>query len=63
MEEGRGDGGERWCLGKDNKGEEVKTTGRTRTRRQGACKRRHVACADNEGVWCGREKREGLKGV
>ena len=27
MEEGRGDGGERWCLGKDKKGEEVRRRG------------------------------------
>jgi hypothetical protein len=27
VEEGRGDGGERWCLGKDNKGEEVRRGG------------------------------------
>jgi hypothetical protein len=60
VEEGIGDGGERWCVGKDNKGERVRRRD-ARTSRQGACKRKNVSCADR-GSWCGREKREGLKG-
>jgi hypothetical protein len=39
LKEGTADGGERWCLGKDNMGEEVRRRG-ARTREDRACKRR-----------------------
>ena len=41
MKEGTGDGGDRWCLVKDNKGEMARRRG-TRTRQQGAYKRRDL---------------------